>query len=137
MKNKKLIILIAIVLIIVVVVACVIFFNKKDEETTVQEITSSLGQATWMGANENLKITNGDDVIVLTLNSDLNFDKTATEYQYEVPYTLTVNDKVYNGSHTFGIGYSMHSEANDMPYNVTMLDFDNGTVEVQITEKTE
>ena len=137
MKNKKVIILIAIILIVVVIVACIIFFNKKDETTVVKEITSSIGQTTWINANENLKVTNGDDEIVLVLNSDLNFDPNSTDYKYEIPYVLNVNGTEYTGSYIFGVGYTMHSEVKNMPYNVNMIDFKNGSVEVEITEKTE
>ena len=101
MKNKKVIILIAIILIVVVIVACIIFFNKKDETTVVKEITSSIGQTTWINANENLKVTNGDDEIVLVLNSDLNFDPNSTDYKYEIPYVLNVNGTEYTGSYIF------------------------------------
>lgn len=133
MKNKKVIILIAIVLVIVII-ACIIFFSKNGVNS-VKEISSNLGQATWLSSNESMVIDNGEDKITLVIDSDLNFDKTATDYQYVVPYVLKVNDKEYSGSHTFGVGYTMHSEANDMPYNVEILDFETGTIEVQITEK--
>ena len=78
MKNKKVIIILAIVIIIAVVVACIIFFNR-DDENKIEEVSTTLGQATWVKAGENLTLTNGDDNITLIINSDLNFDKTATE----------------------------------------------------------
>ena len=133
MKNKKVIILIAIVLVIIII-ACIIFFSKNGVNS-VKEISSNLGQATWLSSNESMVIDNGEDKITLVIDSDLNFDKTATDYQYVVPYVLKVNDKEYSGSHTFGVGYTMHSEANDMPYNVEMSDFETGSVEVTIIEK--
>ncbi len=131
MKNKKILIILALIILLIVIVACIIFFNNN----TVEEINSTIGQATWLNTNESLKITNGDDEIILVINSDLNFDDESTEYRYEVPYTLKVNGQDYSGSHTFSNGYSIHSEDNDMPYNVNMLDIKNGSIEVEITEK--
>ena len=66
MKNKKVIILIAIVLVIIII-ACIIFFSKNGVNS-VKEISSNLGQATWLSSNESMVIDNGEDKITLVID---------------------------------------------------------------------
>lgn len=133
-KNNKFKIIIALVVIVVLVVGGVLIYKSVKGSNTIE---STLGQEIWLKAGESLKVQDGDNTLILTIDSDLNFDKSSEDYNngYEVPYALTVNGTEYLGSHTFSNGYSVHSEDNDMPYKVKMIDFENGTIQVAINNK--
>lgn len=134
MKNKKfLMIVLAVIAIVLVIVGIVKLTGNKGEK--INTLKGELNQEIWMKADEVLIIKDGDNQLKLAVDSDLNFDKNAEEYTYEVPYTLTVNDQEYVGNHTFAVGYSIHSEDNNMPYKVNMKDFENGSLQVVISVK--
>ena len=138
MKNQKnnnnnvaKIVIGLVVVVLVIVGACLLFGKDKS----VADMESTIGESVWLEANQTLAAYDGGNTLVLTIDSDLNFDKTAESYSYEVPYTLKVNEAEYNGTHTFSKGYSIHSEDNDMPYEVGILDFETGKIQVVIRAK--
>ncbi len=126
--NKKTIlgIIVAIVIIVVVIIEIIIFINKDD--TT---ITSGLNTEVWLGPNETVGIDNGPDNIVLRIDSDLNY---VEGEEFEVPYTLIVNEVEYKGTYRFATGYSIHSEPNNIPYKVDFTGIETGKVSVMVTE---
>ena len=126
--NKKTIlgIIVAIVIIVVVIIEIIIFINKDD--TT---ITSGLNTGVWLGPNETVGIDNGSDNIVLRIDSDLNY---VEGEEFEVPYTLIVNEVEYKGTYRFATGYSIHSEPNNIPYKVDFTGIETGKVSVMVTE---
>ena len=126
--NKKLLLgsIVVIVIIVVVIIEIVIFINKDD--TTV---TSGLNTEVWLGPNETVGIDNGADNIVLRIDSDLNY---VEGEEFEVPYTLIVNEVEYKGTYRFATGYSIHSEPNNIPYKVDFNGIETGKVSVMVTE---
>lgn len=138
MKNKKsknnniIKIIIGIVVVGLVIVGVCLLSNK---DKAIADVEGTIEESIWLEAKQTLAVYDGDNTLVLTIDSDLDFDKTAESYSYEVPYTLKVNDAEYNGNHTFSKGYSIHSEDNDMPYQVGILDFENGKIQVVIRNK--
>lgn len=133
MKNKNIGKIIIGLVIVGLVIAGVCLLVNKDK--AIADVEGTIGENVWLEAKQTLAVYDGDNTLVLTVDSDLNFDKNAESYSYEVPYTLKVNDAEYKGSHTFSKGYSIHSEDNDMPYQVGMLDFENGKIQVVIRNK--
>lgn len=135
MKNKKNNIgkiIIGLVVVGLVIAGICLLVNKNK---AIADVEGTIGESVWLEKNQTLAVYDGDNTIVLTIDSDLDFDKTAESYSYEVAYVLNVNGADYNGNHTFSKGYSIHSEDNDMPYQVGMLDFENGKIQVVIRNK--
>ena len=127
--SKKVIlgIIVAIIVIAIVIAEIIILINKED--TT---LSTGLNTEVWLGPNETVGLDNGADNIVLKVESDLNYEEGV---EFEVPYILTVNDIEYKGKYTFAIGYSIHSEPNNIPYNVEFTGIETGKVGVMISEK--
>lgn len=132
-KNKDVVkIIIAVVVLALVIVGVCLLVNSNK---SLADVETTIGESVWLEAGQSLAVRDGDNTIVLTFDSDLNFDKEAESYSYKVPYVLKVNDVEYQGSHTFSRGYSIHSEDNNMPYQVGMLDFETGKLQVVIRNK--
>ncbi|MBO5476582.1 MAG: hypothetical protein J6A15_02360 [Clostridia bacterium] len=129
-KNNIVKIVVAIILVVAVVGGILLVVNRAPEG-----VQSTIGEKVWLEAHQDLAVEDAGNKIVLKIDSDLDFDKTAESYSYEVPYVLEVNDIEYNGTHTFSKGYAIHSEDNDMPYQVGILDFETGKIQVIIKNK--
>ncbi len=135
-KNPKLAkrILIAIAVVAVIIVVAIIIgvvSNNKKDDTKVSNVSGSLNTETWLNVNQDLTLKSGEDNITLKINSDLKYQE-GTEY--EVPYSLTINDIEYTGTYTFATGYSIHSEPNNIPYSVNFIGIEEGTIGVMVSK---
>lgn len=131
--NKKSIIIIAAVAVVVIAIIVGIILATGNKK--LADVEGTIGTSIWLEAGQTFGIVDGENTIVLKVDSKYDFDKQAESYSYEVPYVLTVNEVDYSGMHTFSKGYSIHSEDNDMPYQVGMLDFETGKLQVVIRNK--
>ncbi len=127
-KKRLGIFALILVAIIAVVVVIVIVANSG-----AKKIKADMGTEIWLNAGEEASLKNGEDNISLKIDSDLNYKEGEA---FKLEYTLVVNDTEYKGEYTFGVGYSIHSEPNNIPYGVSFKNIENGKVSVSINEKT-
>lgn len=129
--NKKTIAIIAIVAIIIVVAIVIgVILNKKGSDKP-SNVSGSLNTEIWLNVNQDLTFKNGEDNITLKINSDLKYQEGA---EYEVPYSITINDVEYTGTYTFATGYSIHSEPNNIPYSVSFVGIKEGSIGVMVSK---
>lgn len=131
LNVKAVVGLLAIIVAIVVVIVLVVNMTGKGGEGS-KGTSGKLNTETVLNANGSLNIKNGDDKIVLKIQSDLNYMEGA---ELVIPYVLVVNDVEYEGTYTFATGYSIHSEPNDVAYKVSFLGIEQGAVKVMVSEQ--
>lgn len=130
--NKKAIlgILAAIVIIAVIIIVIVNMKNSDNGSAVSVELNTEI----WLNVNEEASLKNGSDKVILKIESELNYTEGSKE-EFEVPYTLVVNNKEFKGVYTFATGYSIHSEPNDIPYKVSFKGIKQGAICIMISEK--
>lgn len=126
-KKRLAITALIIVAIIAVIVVIIIVANSGTKKIKVD-----LGTETWINAREEATLKNGEDDISLKIDSDLDYKEGEA---FKLEYILTVNEVEYKGEYTFGVGYSIHSEPNNIPYGVSFKNIENGKVSVSVNEK--
>lgn len=129
--NKKTIAIIAVVAVIIVAIIIGIVLNNKKDGTKHSNISGKLNTEIWLNVNQDLTFKNGEDNITLKINSDLKYQDGA---EYEVPYSITINDVEYTGTYTFATGYSIHSEPNNIPYSVSFVGIKEGSIGVMVSK---
>lgn len=126
--KKKLIIAVAAVVLVVILILVICLNGSKNKVKTVDV---ALGETVTVKNGEILRV-NEDTTLEIT--SDLNFDKSAEDYEYEVAYILTVGEETFEGRTTFYPSYSVRSEAQNVPYQVVLSNFEKDSVKVVITQ---
>lgn len=129
-KGGHIITIIAIVVILIVIIVGVILLNK-NKPTEESSVKINLNEEVWLNVNESAKLKNSNDQISLKIDSDLNYTEGA---EYEVPYSLVVNDVEYTGTYTFATGYSIHSEPNNIPYKIEFVGIKQGSIGIKVIE---
>lgn len=129
--DKKIIIPIAIIAVIIVIAIIICVVSNKKDNTKISNISGNLNTETWLNVNQDLTLKNGEDNITLKINSDLKYEEGS---EYEVPYILTINDVEYTGTYTFATGYSIHSEPNNIPYSVSFIGIEQGSIGVMVSK---
>lgn len=129
--NKKTIGIIAVatIIIVVLIIICVVLNNKVSDKHS--KVSGKLNTGVWLNVNQDLTFKNGEDNLTLKINSDLKYQEGA---EYEVPYSLTINDIEYTGTYTFATGYSIHSEPNNIPYSVSFVGIKEGSIGVMVSK---
>lgn len=129
-KGGHIITIVAVVVILIAIIVGVILLtkNKPAKESSVK---INLNEEIWLNVNESAKIKKDNDQITLKINSDLNYTEGS---EYEVPYSLVVNDVEYTGTYTFATGYSIHSEPNNIPYKIEFVGIKQGSIGVKVIE---
>ncbi len=123
--NKNLILVIAIIAVIAIVVAVIIGVSSKKGPS------AKLGEEIQLATNEAVNFENGDDKISLVINSEI---APVEGEECKVEYTLMVNGTEYNGEYTFATGYSIHSEPTNIPYKVSFVGVEQGSVTVSVSQ---
>lgn len=128
MKDKKVIIGTIVILIVIVIVSIVtIKLKSKNEFNGV-----IFGEEFKIGAGEEVELENNVKFQVLT---DMSFDFTLPEYEYEVKYVLKAGDKEYKGSVVFYPDRSVRNEAIGMPYQVIVTGCEDSKLKVIVKQK--
>ncbi len=128
MKDKKVIIGTIVILIVIAVVSIVaIKLKSKDEFNGV-----IFGEEFKIGTGEEVELENNVRFQVLT---DINFDFTLPDYEYEVKYVLKVEDKEYKGSVVFYPDRSVRNEVIGMPYQVIVTGCEDSKLKVIVKQK--
>lgn len=129
-KGGHIITIVAVVVILIAIIVGAILLtkNKPAKESSVK---INLNEEIWLNVNESAKIKKDNDQITLKINSDLNYTEGS---EYEVPYSLVVNDVEYTGTYTFATGYSIHSEPNNIPYKIEFVGIKQGSIGVKVIE---
>ncbi len=124
--NKNLLTVLAIIAVIAIIVVVIVVVSSSKKGSSIQ-----LGEEVKLTSNEVVNLKNGDDKISLVINSEI---APVEGEECKVEYTLTVNGTEYKGDYTFATGYSIHSEPTNIPYKVSFVGVELGSVTISVNQ---
>ena len=125
-SNKKMIILVCAIVVALIAVCIIIAKNTSKNSDT---INVALNEEFTLNKYGSATLEDDGSKVVFTIDSNLNYKEGE---EFKVPYKITVNDVEYSGEYTFGNGYSVHNETNNMTYKVNFIGIEKGTIRAMI-----
>ena len=123
--NSNMIITVLAVIVVVAIIAIIAINAGKHGKN----ITAQLNEEFTLNKNGSATIVDGDQKIVISIKSDLNY---VEGQDLKIPYVISVNGVDYNGSYTFADGYAIHSEPNGMIYIANFNLIEKGAVTIMM-----
>ena len=123
--NSNMIITVLAVIVVVAIIAIIAINAGKHGKN----ITAQLNEEFTLNKNGSATIVDGDQKIVISIKSDLNY---VEGQDLKIPYVISVNGVDYNGSYTFSDGYAIHSEPNGMIYKANFNLIEKGAVTIMM-----